>query len=216
MVTKGKAHVVSGYTPTICVITPTIGRPALKRALESARLSYHDRWMVILDVAHGDREMFTQIVHGMNKLFWPYIDLMPQINISGEYGNKLRDAAMQISENDYFLFLDDDDVFVPNAMNYVREEITRNYPRPIMFKMINGNGEILWKNREVTPGNVGTPMFCCPNIPGKLGVWDNGAGHRSDHEFIRTTLESHGDDWRQHLVWSDKVIVECRPGASSG
>jgi hypothetical protein len=133
----------------------------------------------------------------------------------GDYGNPIRDWGMSvIMAQDYFLFLDDDDVFVPGALSIIRREIARYSPIPIMFRMINGTGEILWRTREITPGNVGGSMFCCPNHPDFLGVWANGAGHRSDYEFIRGTLMKYSLDWRKQLAWSGDIIIECRPDQS--
>ena len=116
-----------------------------------------------------------------------------------------------LSDKDYFVFLDDDDILAPGAVNIVKREIAEHNHRPIMFRMINGNGELLWRTRDVTPGNVGGSMLVCPNKPGKLGKWANGGGHRSDHVFIEETLKRYGPGWRQNLFWSGDVIIHCRP-----
>lgn len=197
--------------PTICVITPTIGRPSLRNTLESGVLGEGDSWRVIADGEVAHIVMMANIKNLLHTM--PYVCLRAYLGTRGDYGNRLRDMAMSIARENYFVFLDDDDIFAPGAVKIIKEAIAKHYPRPIIFKMINGNGEILWRNREVTPGNVGGSMFVCPNIPGKLGKWDNGAGHRSDYEFIRQTLESYGPGWRQEIVWSDEVIIHCRPGS---
>lgn len=200
--------------PSICVITPTIGRPTLKRTLESAVLSKDDIWYII-----QDKKVSNHNINGPIFPLWrDLVDARPWLfflspNLSSDYGNQLRDRAMKMypSRDYYFVFLDDDDIFMPNAIEIIKGEIAKHKPRPIIFKMINGNGEILWRNREVTPGNVGGSMFVCPNDPEKLGKWDNRQGHRSDYEFIRQTLENYGPGWRQEIVWSDKIIIRCRP-----
>lgn len=195
--------------PTICVITPTIGRPSLRRTLESATLGEGDLWEVVAD----GEEVYEMVKPEILDLLRAetYLHLTTTFKPAGDYGNKLRDSIIAITGSDYFLFLDDDDVFAPGAIQIIKGTIARVAPRPIIFKMVNGNGEILWKNRVVTPGNVGGSMFCCPNTPGKLGQWVNGAGHRSDFEFIKGTLHKYGDGWRQAVVWSDEVIIHCRP-----
>jgi len=198
---------MSHYQPTICVITPTIGRPTLKRTLESGQLTGGDQWLLLSDGHQPDvHELWNRL-----KADRPYLHWLGTRVQKGEYGNLLRDTAMSLSKKDYFIFLDDDDIFAPNAIDIIKREIALYYPNPIMFKMINGNGEILWKTRDVTPGNVGGSMFCCPNNRDRLATWANGAGHRSDFEFIRGTLEKYGADWRQQLRWSGDVIIHCRP-----
>jgi glycosyltransferase involved in cell wall biosynthesis len=201
--------------PTICVITPTIGRSTLRRTLESGVLDKDDLWEIITDGPDVYKSAKTEILD----LLTVRSDLhcTTTFKSTKDYGNKLRDMIMAITGKDYFIFLDDDDIFVPGAIDIIKCETAQHYPKPIIFKMINGNGEILWKNREVTPGNVGGSMFCCPNTPGKLGKWANGAGHRSDFEFIRGTLEKYGPGWRQNIIWSGDVIIQCRPeGAING
>ncbi len=195
--------------PTICVITPTIGRPTLRQTLESAILSKGDVWYILQDRVGCD---VYDIWFDLRKTR-PFL-YMFETHLGGDYGNPLRDYAMRSTYGNYFVFLDDDDIFAPNAIPIIKEAITKHHPRPIIFKMINGNGEILWRNHEVTPGNVGGSMFVCPNIPDKLAKWDNGHGHRSDYEFIKQTLEKYGSGWRQEIVWSDDIIIHCRPGGA--
>jgi glycosyltransferase involved in cell wall biosynthesis len=195
--------------PSICVITPTIGRPTLRQTLESgaADLGIDDLWLVLGDGPQPEAlKICQQVDFNCQSAF------LESQDIRGDYGNSLRDQAMSIAKQDYFIFLDDDDIFAPNAIGIIKREIKEHYPRPIMFRMINGNGEIIWRTREVTAGNVGGSMFCCPNTPGKLGTWANGSGHRSDFNFIEETLKLYGPGWRQNLFWSGDVIVHCRPG----
>jgi hypothetical protein len=199
--------------PTICVITPTIGRPTLRQTLESgaADLGPGDLWIVLGDGPQPEAlEICKKIDFNCKPAF------LESVAPLGDYGNSLRDQAMSIATQDYFIFLDDDDIFVPGAISIIKREIAEHYPRPIMFRMMNGNGEFLWRTREVTPGNVGGSMFCCPNTPGRLGTWANGSHHRSDFNFIKETLKLYGPGWRQNLFWSGDVIIHCRPGGGEG
>lgn len=195
------------YQPSICVITPTIGRSTLRQALESgaAELDINDLWIISGDGPQPEAlEICKKALEGQFAFVETGIAL-------GDYGNPLRDQAISIATQDYFIFLDDDDIFAPNAIQIIKREIAEHHPRPIMFRMINGNGELLWRTREVATGNVGGSMFCCPNVPGQLGTWANGRGHQSDLAFIEETLELYGSGWRQNLHWSGDVIVHCRP-----
>jgi glycosyltransferase involved in cell wall biosynthesis len=196
------------YQPSICIITPTIGRATLRNTLESAQIGPGDHWIVLADGPNEQaREIwFNSPMARLNGVFFA-----ESLIRRGDYGNPLRDEAMNWATQDYFIFLDDDDVFAPGAVDIIKREIKEHYHRPIMFRMINGNGEILWKTREITPGNVGGSMLCCPNIKDKLGIWANGAGHRSDFEFIEGTLKNFGPGWRHHLFWSGEVIIHVRP-----
>jgi hypothetical protein len=192
------------YQPSICVITPTIGRATLRRTLNSgaSNLDAGDLWMILGDGPQsGVLEICKQIKFNCQSA---YLESAAPL---GDYGNHLRDQAMSIATQDYFIFLDDDDAFAPNAIKIIKREIAEHHPRPIMFR----NGDLLWQTREVTTGNIGGSMFCCPNTPGKLGIWANGAGHQSDLHFVEQTLKLYSPGWRQNLFWSGDVIVHCRP-----
>lgn len=193
--------------PKICIITPTIGRPSLRQTLESTdSLSIRDMWLVISDGHNPHAKSIWEDVSPVHSIYVEHTE------VKGDYGNRLRDICMTMAPTqNYFIFLDDDDVFMPGALDIIRREIALYSPLPIMFRMRNGNGEILWRTRDITPGNVGGSMFCCPNKPDFLGVWANGAGHRSDYEFIRGTLMKYSPDWHKQLAWSGDIIIECRP-----
>jgi len=117
---------------------------------------------------------------------------------------------MSQAKSDYFLFLDDDDIFVRGAIDIVRRHIEEYpAPQPTMFRMWH-NGVVRWGSRRMDPGNIGGSMFCPPNIPGKLGRW---AGHNneqtSDMGFIMSTLAHYRDGHQMH--WSGDVIVRANP-----
>jgi hypothetical protein len=100
-------------------------------------LDLNDLWLVLGDGPQPEAlEVCKQVPFNCQSAF-----LESAVSL-GDYGNPLRDQAMSIATQDYFLFLDDDDVFAPNAIQVIKREIAEHFTRPIMFRMINGNGEI--------------------------------------------------------------------------
>lgn len=186
---------------TICIITPTIGRPTLARALASGELAPGDEWIVVGD---GPQPEAEQVVNQMGPQY-RYVEGSETRN----RGNEQRDLGMSLASADYLLFLDDDDVFTPGAIGVVHgflEDLPR--PMPIIFRM-HHNGHIIWQSQELWPGEVGGCMFCLPNVPGKLGRWAGWPNEQtSDLEFIKDTLRHYG---RGDLLWSGNVIVRCNP-----
>lgn len=186
---------------TIAIITPTISRPTLRRALTSARLTPDDEWLVIGD---GPQPEAEKVCKGLAILpYLRYVEGKP----TGNRGNEQRDFGMMLAAADYLLFLDDDDVFVSGAIDVVRRHLDEQpHPHPIIFRMFH-NGGVIWASPELHPGNVGGAMFCAPNIKDKLGRW---TGHPveqiSDMGFMRGTLAHYKD-----LQWSGDVIVHCNP-----
>jgi glycosyltransferase involved in cell wall biosynthesis len=175
------------------IITPTKGRPTLARTLRSATLGPRDEWLVIGD---GPQPVAQSIVEAMGDSHIRYTE-GPQ---TGDYGNARRQMGMEMAVNDYLLFIDDDDEYVPGALKTIRP-LLNGYP--FMFRMV-WNGEIIWRMREVYPGNVAAAMFAVPNYPHMLGRW--GRGYGADAEFIKETVELWGVE---NVVWSGDVIVRC-------
>ena len=188
------------------MITPTISRPTLKRALLSARLTPEDEWLVIGD---GPQPEAERMVRDLAVI--PYLRYL-EGPFSQNWGCEQRDLAMSVSDRDYFLFLDDDDVFVPRAIDIVRYHLEALAPRPMIFRMYH-NGRVRWESREMFPGNICTSMFCLPNAPDKLGRWSNGGGYSSDLRFIQDTLACYD---QSEVIWSGDVIVRARPGEEPG
>ncbi len=189
---------------TLCVITPTISRPTLRRAITSARLTPDDEWLVIGDGSQSEAEAVVESL-----AILPYLQYVEGPRTRNR-GNEQRDLGMSLSDRDYFLFLDDDDVFERGAIDIIRHHLeTADKTKPFMFRM-HHNGGVIWTSRELFPGNVGGSMFCVPNIPDRLGWWSGWSNEQtSDLEFIESTLQHW--DAKNDLVWSGDVIVRCNP-----
>jgi len=191
----------------LCLITPTIGRPTLQRTLQSAALGANDEWLVIGD---GRQEKAGRLVSLMrlSGQFGPTDVQYHQATETKRHGNHQRDTAMAMSDKDYFIFIDDDDIFVPGALTIIRQAIGSSEPCPWFFRMIDPLGQTLWKNQVIDRGNVGGSMLVVPNDPARLGRWSDSNGHDSDFLFIERTLKL----WQPTPPkWSSEVIIECKP-----
>lgn len=124
-----------------------------------------------------------------------------------EYGNESRDDAMRRAAGTHLLFIDDDDEHTPDALEVIRGRVQPDPDRVHVFKMRFRDGLILWTDEEMRAGNVGTPMVCVPNQPGRLGVWANADGHLSDFGFLAATMRLRGDQ----AVFHDELVALVRP-----
>ncbi len=181
--------------PSLCVITPTISRPTLARALKSASLVPPDEWLVVGD---GPQPEAARVVADLAMPGVRYLEGPETRN----QGNEQRDFAMALATADYFLFLDDDDVFTPGALETVRRQLAG---APVMFR-IRHNGGIIWREQVIAPGNTGGSMFCVPNVPGRFGRWGGPRAYGRDYFFMLETMRH----WPT-LVWLGDIIVECNP-----
>lgn len=109
-------------------------------------------------------------------------------------GNGIRDRMMTRAKGDWILFIDDDDAYVPGALEIVRTAVTDTYT-PHLFAMRTPEGLILGNSLEGCM--VGGPQFVLPNRPAKFGRW---ASHErgADHGFITGTLEHYGGECAIH------------------
>lgn len=133
-------------------------------------------------------------------------ELLVDVNDDAPWGHAARNRMMPRAKGDWLLFIDDDDIYLPGALDTVRDAVGP-VARPHMFRMRYATGDELWKEREVRCGNVSTQMFAVPNLPGCLGRW--GDVYEGDFEFIARTCELTGEPF-----WHEDVIALYRPEAS--
>lgn len=121
-------------------------------------------------------------------------------------GHPQRNAVMGQAKGTHIVSIDDDDEYINDALSIMRQAAKDHPGRVIIFRMDVRErlSSILWIDKAIREGNVGTPMFMVPNLPSALGVW----GHRyaGDFDFIRSTVDKWpGGD--QGVVWSEAIIV---------
>jgi glycosyltransferase involved in cell wall biosynthesis len=145
-----------------------MGRKTLERAIRSVQpqLEAGDEVIVVSD---GKRSWVRDLCNQYDRVY--YLDT-PQTQNSGA---TQRDLGIKRAFGSHLMFLDDDDVYVGNALITVRTKIEKE-PRSIhIFRMYYGKGAppndrgvTLWKEPSLTICNVGTPMCVVPyrhNLP---------------------------------------------------
>lgn len=187
---------------TVALITPTKSRATLARAMDSAlpQLGPRDEWFVVGDGPQPGARTIVRTCSDPRIRYWEHADA------ASTYGNAQRNSAMREAEADYFVFLDDDDVLLPGALDAVRREGIHR--APLMFRMdYQPRGCILWKEREVREGNVGGAMFVVPNLEGRWASWpETKRPCVGDFSFITETLAL----WPAGaLRWCDDIIYFC-------
>lgn len=195
---------------TITLVIPTISRPTLARTLLSVRDQDWRPGDEILLVGDGPQPVAKELWDQMT-LPGRYLELTPA---GGKWGHGIRNWINRTRQarGAYLGALDDDDVWSPNALATVRHAIRERPGRPLLFRMDwrtrkdwRPDNEVLWAEKELVRGNVGTPMLVCPNDPKRLGTW--GMEYTGDFDFIDQTCRFYPDG----PVWRKEVICVVRP-----
>src|SRR5918912_783779 len=161
---------------TFSIIVGTSGRPTIHRTLKS----------VVPQLEPGDEVIVVR-------------------DDSGDAGDTPRNDAMPRARGTHLLFMDDDDVYVPDALAKMRRFADENPGRIGIFKLEYVVGTRRWIEPELRYKNVSTQTFLVPNVPGKLGVWRHD-GRQGDFVFIEATARMQGEP-----IFVDDVTVLARP-----
>jgi hypothetical protein len=135
----------------------------------------------------------------------PGDEVIVDVNLDGDYGNRARTRMMAKASGDFLLFMDDDDHYTEGALGVIRSALTAEPDRMHMFRMLMPRtGRLLWEEPVVRENNVSTQMVAVPNRPEMLGCWSE--RYAADYDFIHSTCELMGEP-----VWHENVIALVFP-----
>jgi glycosyltransferase involved in cell wall biosynthesis len=199
---------MTGEDIRISVIIPTPGRRAtLGRAIASATSQMNS----------GD-------------------ELLVVFDNSGDWGITPRNRALAAATGTHISFLDDDDVYLPGALDAIRAFARKHPGRIGLFQMKRALYGTVWIEPDPDLMNTASGMFVVPNLPGKVGRYGpvpidhddrrpadhyphyEGAAVRSfgprserlaDYRFIIETVALQEDP-----IWIPHVLQDVRPEQS--
>lgn len=129
------------------------------------------------------------------------------VDNTGDRGYSARTRGMAEATGTHLAFLDDDDVYLPGAIEAMRDAAC---DLPVIFRMDDPQHGVIWRRPRLVFGNVGSPMFLVPNDPPRVGVWAPYAPGLpqpgGDFTFITGCVEQMGDP-----VWREEVVCKVRP-----
>lgn len=166
--------------PTITIIIPTAGRGSILRTLKT----------ITDQLKPGDQ------CHILKD------DTSPG-------GGAARNRMMPQVTTSHIAFMDDDDIYLPDALERMREAATEHPDRPLIFKMHRDPQKDIVPGKGVKHprlGQVSTQCILVPNDPSRLGKW--GKAPCCDWDFVRTTLALYPED---SVVMRDEIIAVWRP-----
>lgn len=178
----------------VSFIIATIGRPSLVRTLQSIETKPGDEILVVADEALNLESLFLAKNQQIRFIHCPP---------GHDWGHAERTFAMPLAKGDFLSFMDDDDYYSPGHRDAM-EQAMRDHPNaPTIFSMRlhHMGGLVLWQDKEIRCGQVGTPMYFLPNDQSKLGTWPPHYG--GDCTFMQSCK------WEPETInWSKVVIAE--------
>ena len=187
--------------PTITVITPTINRPSLREAYESVRdqLGPDDQHVIVTDGFPITRLPFLPeafAVQGPRQATWGAAQR--QFVLDGH--------APLRKKTTHVIFLDDDDLMLPGAIDTFKQCAKELPDKLILARFQPHQTGVLWKYPIVAYGNVGEPCICVPWRPESMGSFmAKGGRYENDFDFIESTVAKIGNP-----VWLDRVVQIAR------
>lgn len=203
---KEASLILTRKRASVSVIIPTCGRERLKKTLESVISAGLEKTDEVIVVGDGDQQTSRRIALSFESSF--RIRYLETSLTFGAMGGPQRNIGMSVATSSHLCFIDDDDEYLPGALSDVRTAAENNPGKILIFKEEGADPrhtwEIVWKNRTVEFGNIGSQGLVVPNIKLQLGRW--GASRGSDFEFLKSTLALWpGGEWG--IVWMDRVIA---------
>ena len=200
-------------TPSLSVIIPSIARPSLVATLDSiaaAGAGAKDEVRVVFDI---DRQVvgageiaFTeaerQIGDALTRLAasTAVLAISPAKKLGG-WGGPARALGIREATGTHLVFIDDDDTYEPGALSAIRGIIATDPAALHVWRMVARGGHVLWTDKHVRMGNIGTPMFAVPRQ--FAGTWTT--RYEGDFDFAADSLLRAGGQVR----WHEDVLVRC-------
>jgi glycosyltransferase involved in cell wall biosynthesis len=192
--------------PTLSIIIPSMGRPSIRRALESIRGQSSLEGIEVIVVIDGERPDLKSLLLEMG--------LPGRVLSMGrshrDWGHTPANHAIPFASKQYLMRLDDDNVYESDAIQTIQRVLAGKPAVPHVFRVRRGlpHGDVLWKDPVLVEGNVDSLMFVVPNQPDRLGAW--GSRYAGDFDFISSTAALYPSG---SLVWRPEIIGTWRPDA---
>jgi len=169
---------------TFTIITPTVVRETLLRTCRSVDEQQYANWqhVVMVDrpeelVTEDQRGLLARVSHSQRE-----VRFCPQPH--RDCGNSCRRDAIDHARGDYVLYIDDDDYYLPWALEEIQRGIAALSPAPVwgVFPILRF-GQLFFR---IPPGHSSTcnnQFFHQPRAGGQELRYPN-AGYCADGEFV--------------------------------
>ena len=181
----------------ISFIIPSIGTKYLPRLLSSLakqKIQEDDELIIVCDDPARRRVVEKHLLNiemSCQKIF-----IMMTKAVKPNYGHWSRKFGIRIASSDFMCFIDDDDLYLENAIEYIRGKLVENPNNIHVFKMHNPD---IWRQPEISNGNISTQMFYIPGRQSPYPDWP--CIYNGDWNFVEECAKK----WQP--IFHDQFIV---------
>jgi hypothetical protein len=157
-------------------------------------------------VATSGRRSLRSTLRSVVPQLEPGDEVLVRWSRDDDFGHATRQDLVERARGTHLVFVDDDDRLAPEALATMRRAAAEHDGRVIIFRMRYLDGRVLWQEPVLRERNVGTPMLVVPNVPEKLGRWENPEYPRmADFRFVSDTVARLGEP-----VFRPEVVAHIR------
>ena len=186
---------------TLGIVIATPGRRSLARTLQS--IHYQKTYVEdVLVVGDGYSKPTEELVGVFKDLGLPV--RYQATTKTRDWGHSQINYGIQHVKGDYFTYQDDDDIYLPRALEEMARLCTSlDTPRPLLGRVKTPGWGLLWQ-RPGTNTVLDGHCLVAPNDKKRLG-WMSPA-YNGDQGLIHTTVRNYPE-----LAWADRVWTLTRP-----
>lgn len=175
----------------LSVILPTINRSTLAQALASCR-GVHEIIVVVDGPDYrGAAEVFEASgLPGRTVLL---------TRCYGDYGHTPRQIGLAYCSGDWITYLDDDDAYLPGAVEMLGDLLAQAEAEPHFFRVDFADLGLVWRDPELRLGNISTLGIVHPNDR-RWGQWSH--RYEGDYDFAMSMAANY-----PRVHWVDKVLA---------
>ena len=146
------------------ILCTSLGRESLSRLIDSFvnQLNENDYFTIVSDNNHD-------FVEGVLSTFNFKCKLNHIKNLNGpegNFGHPLLNRHMNTLDGDFIMFADDDDRYVPDAFEYIRNTVME---KKLYIFQHKWGGTVNWASKHFEVGNIGK----CVGIKDSIAINDN-------------------------------------------
>lgn len=148
---------------------------------------------VSIIVASSGRRSLAWTIASITPQLAPGDELFVDVNDDAPWGHAARNRTMpKVRDGQGMMFMDDDDVYLPNGIRSAREAFQADPDRIHIFRVIGPKGEpFVWTDPVLRVGNVSTQCFIVPRWAAEYASW--GDRYAGDFDFIEAAAQVVGD-----------------------